>query len=109
MQTIYKFGLGTKNNVPVDVFMPPDATVIHIDWDPNTSQVAVWAVLMEDSEKETEKRTFYIAGTGSDLKQNLDGEELMDHYSTFKIHTPLMTGWFHAFEVSKNLLPEPTN
>lgn len=98
MQTVYKYGLGRKNNVAVDVSMPEGAVPIHADYDPGTNQFAVWAVVLNDVSM-MKKRTFYISGSGHDLALNLTGDEEMLHLGSFMTREGRAVGWFHAFEV----------
>jgi hypothetical protein len=103
-QTIHKFMLGRQNNKPIEIDMPKDGHILHIDYDPNSDQFCVWAVVLEehtalDSDEKWEKRTFMVSGTGDDLNKFLSGDELLDHLGTFSVKTHLIAGWFHGFEV----------
>lgn len=100
MQTVFKYGLGRKNNICAKVNMPKDAVVLTLEYDQRTAQFAVWAIVLTDVPAEDE-RTFYISGTGYDLSQGLKGDETMDHINSFHVDIGPggVQGWFHAFEV----------
>lgn len=98
-QTIHKYRLGRDNNTPVSVLMPKDAHVLHVDYDPTTSEICVWAVVLLAKNGEYENRTFYVAGTGHDLGLNLTGNEQMLQLNSFHVFREAISGWFHGFEV----------
>ena len=101
-QTIYRYGLGRSNNVKVDMQIPQDAIVLHVEYDRNSSEFCLWVIVLTDVTK-TDIRSFYISGTGMDLSKNLKGDETMGHIASFSVDASTMQGWFHAFEI---LYPE---
>lgn len=113
MQTIHKYRLGRKNNVPVEVSMPVDSIPIHAAYDFRTQEFCVWAICMNKTEITSEERTFYVAGTGHDLANKLDGDEVMVHINSFAADPSEsgLSGWFHCFEVcdKKDFQPQPDN
>lgn len=102
MQTIYKYRLGRENNKPVRVPMIADAIVLHLDYDPGTQEFCVWAIVLTEN-TDSEIRTFYVAGTGRNLADNLKGDEEMLQLNSFMVQPNRQpdhpVGWFHAFEV----------
>jgi hypothetical protein len=63
-ETIFKYALSDGAAEPFTIEMPQGAAILHVGTHGNYAQL--WARV--DPEKPTEKRVFYIVGTGWDLK-----------------------------------------
>lgn len=61
MKTVWKYILQSETTFDI----PKDALLLHVDV--QGRDICLWA--MVDTEKETEKRHFIVAGTGHEIKQ----------------------------------------
>lgn len=66
MLTIYKYKLN-KSGIN-QIQMPMDASVISVGLDPK-DDICIWAIV--DTEKNMDTRTFFVAGTGWDITEEL--------------------------------------
>lgn len=66
MLTIYKYKLNQSGINKIQ--MPMDASVISVGLDP-MEDICIWAIVETDNDME--ERTFFVAGTGWDITEDL--------------------------------------
>ena len=87
MNTVFKYSFDVNDYFTIE--MPEDAKIISIQMQKSMPQL--WALV--DSDKPKKKRKFRLAGTGHQIKENINDLQFID---TFQVHGALV---FHVFEI----------